>query len=80
MSEDKEEQLWFKRIKSKLQKRIANPNWDNLQLTTIEWDSIMFITKANTVNELPLLLNERLVDNLLNKIDKQFKQMKGKEI
>ena len=80
MTEEKEEQLWFKNIKNKLQRRISNPKWDSLKLTKIEWDTIIFITQAKTVNELPLLINERMVDSLLQKIDNQFKQMKGKEI
>ena len=77
--EDREEQLWFKSIQNKLKRRIANPRWDSLSLTTTEWDIIMFIAKAKSVNDLPLLINERITDNLLNKIDNQFKQMKGKE-
>jgi len=76
----KEEQLWFKKLQSKLKKRIANPKWDNLSLTKVEWDTVLFIMRATTVDELPLLINERMTDSLLNKIDNQFKQMKGKEI
>ena len=49
-------------------------------LTTIEWDIILLITRAKDVNNLPVLINERVTDNLIEKIDKQFKQMKGKEI
>lgn len=80
MTEEKEEQQWFTNLKRKLQRRIANPKWDSLSLTKIEWDTILFITKAKNVNELPVLINERVTDNLLNKIDNQFKQMKGKTI
>ena len=79
IGEEKEEKLWFKNVKIKLQRRIANPKWDSLNLTKLEWDSVIFIAKAKTVNDLPLLLNERIVDGLFNKIDNQFKQMKGKE-
>lgn len=80
MTEEKEEQLWFKSVKNKLQRRISNPKWDSLNLTKIEWDSIIFIVQAKTVNDLPILLNERMTENILKKIDLQFKQMKGKEI
>lgn len=80
MTEEKEEERWFKNIKKKLQKRISNPKWDSLSLTKIEWDSVIFIAQAKNVKELPVLLNERMVENLLNKIDLQFNQMRGKEI
>ena len=76
----KEEKLWFNNVKMKLARRIAKPEWDSLKLTNIEWDTVIFISKAKTINELPILINERMVDNLLTKIDFQFKQMKGKEI
>ena len=80
MPKETEEQLWFKNIKKKLLRRISNPKWDSLNLTKLEWDSVIFIAKAKTVNDLPILLNERIVDDLIKKIDNQFKQMKGKEI
>ena len=80
ITEEKEEQLWFKNVKAKLQRRIANSKWDSLHLSNMEWDTIMFIVKSKNVNELPLLLNERIIDNLFKKIDTQFKQMKGKEL
>ena len=80
MTEEKEEECWFKNIKKKLQKRISNPKWDSLSLTKIEWDSVIFIAQAKNVKELPVLLNERMVENLLNKIDLQFNQIRGKEI
>lgn len=79
IGEEKEENLWFKNVKIKLQRRIANPKWDSLNLTKLEWDIVMFIANAKNINDLPLLLNERIVDGLFNKIDNQFKQMKGKE-
>ena len=79
-TEEKEEKLWFNNIKRKLQRRIINPKWDSLSLTSIEWDTVLYITKATNVNELPILINERMVDNLFQKIDTQFKQMKGKEL
>lgn len=78
--EKREEEIWFKRIQSKLKRRIADPKWDSLSLTTVEWDTIFFITKANCVKDLPLLINERMVDSLFQKIDNQFKQMKIKGI
>ena len=74
-----EEQRWFNSVQRKLKKRIANPKWDSLNLTSVEWDTVIFIAKATNVNELPLLINERITDSLLEKIDAQFKQMKGKE-
>lgn len=80
MTEEREEQLWFTNVKRKLSRRIANPKWDCLSLTKIEWDTILFITNAKNVNELPILINERVTDSLFNKIDNQFKQMKGKTI
>ena len=78
--EYKEEQRWFKNVQNKLRRRINNPKWDSLSLTKIEWDTVLFIMKAKDVNELPVLLNERITDSLIEKIDYQFKQMKGKEI
>ena len=78
--EQKEEQLWFKNVQKKLKRRIASPKWDSLLLTTIEWDIVFLLTRANNVNSLPILINERVTDNLFNKIDSQFKQMKGKEL
>ena len=75
-----EEQCWFINVQKKLRKRIANPKWDSLNLTSAEWDTVIFIAKATNVNELPLLINERITDRLLKKIDTQFKQMKGKEV
>ena len=83
MQEDKEkreEQLWFKSVQEKLKRRIANPKWDSLSLTKIEWDTVLFIAQAKSVGELPILINERVTDDLFKKIDCQFKQMKGKEI
>lgn len=79
-NEEKEEERWFKQVQTKLKRRIANPKWDNLSLTKLEWDSVIFIAQATTVNDLPILLNERMIENLFFKIDTQFKQMKGKEI
>lgn len=76
--EEKEEQLWLNSIQKKFFKYISNPNWDNLKLTETEVSVITFITNAKTPNDLPILVDERLVDYILNKIKNQLKNIQTK--
>lgn len=74
----KEELCWLKSIQKKFMKYISNPNWDNLTLTETEINIVTFIMNAKTPNELPLLVNERLVDHILEKIKNQLKNTQTK--
>ena len=73
-----EEQCWLKYIQKKFMKYISNPNWDNLTLTETEINIVTFIMNAKTPNELPLLVDERLVDHILEKIKNQLKNIQTK--
>ena len=71
----KEEQKWLMSIQKKFKKFISNPKWDSLSLTNTEWDIVMRIMNTNEVEDLPILINERIVDHILTKISNQFKNM-----
>lgn len=72
----KEEQKWLMSIQKKFKKFISNPKWDSLSLTNTEWDIVMRIMNTNDVEDLPILINERIVDHILTKISNQFKNIR----
>ena len=71
--EKREEERWLKSVQNKLKKLISDLRWDSINLTETEMNVVTYIMNAQKVNELPLLVDERLTDFIFEKIKKQFK-------
>lgn len=76
--ERREENRWLKSIQNKFKKLISDLRWDSLKLTDTELSVITFVMNAKNSNDLPILVNERLVDYILDKIKKQLKNYNTK--
>lgn len=76
--EKKEENRWFESVQNKFKKLIADLRWDSLSLTETEMSIITFIMNAKSADELPILINERLTDGIIEKIKNQFKKLSVK--
>lgn len=76
--EEKEEQKWLKSIQKQLQKYISSWKWDCIELDDTDYSLINTIMNAKTPKDLPVLLNERLVDYILNKIKNKFSNINVK--
>ena len=76
--EDKEEERWLKAIQKKFKKLISDLRWDSLKLTDTEMSIITFVMNAETVKDLPVLVDERLTDHIFEKIKNQFKNFNTK--
>ena len=76
--EYEEEKRWFNGIKRKLQKYIASPYWDDLNLSDSYIMVITTIMNTTDVKKLSPLINESLVNNILNTIQIKLKQIKEK--
>ena len=74
----KEEQRWLNSVQKKFKKYISNLNWDNLKLTETEMNIVTFVMNAKSPKDLPILVNERLVNHVLEKIKNQLKNMQTK--
>lgn len=72
---NKEEQKWLESVQNKLQKYICSPKWDCIVLPSSQYDIISQIMKVKNVNELPVLINERIVDFILNNIKTKFNEL-----
>ena len=75
-----EEQKWLNSVKKKFMKYISNLNWDNIKLTDTELTIVTFIMNAKTPDDLPILVNERIVDHILEKVKNQLNNLKTKGI
>ena len=73
-----EEQRWLIAVQNKLKKYISHWKWDCIMLTSSQYDIISQINSVNDVNELPMLINERVVGHILEQIEIKFKQVNTK--
>ena len=78
--EKKEEQRWLNSVKKKFMLYISNINWDNIKLTDTEISIVTFVMNAETPDDLPILVNERIVDYVLDKVRNQLNSLKTKGI
>ena len=76
--EKREENRWLKSIQNKFKKLISDVRWDSLNLTDTEISVVTFVMNANTVDDLPLLINERLIEHIIEKVKTQFKKFNTK--
>lgn len=74
----REEERWLKSIKNKFKKFISDLRWDLLNLTETEMSIVTFVMNAKSVGDLPVLVDERLIDHIIEKIKKQFKNFNTK--
>lgn len=72
----KEEQKWLLSIQKQFKRFIGDLRWDSVSLTDTELDIVSLIMKTKDVDDLPILINERIVDHIIEKIQKQFKNIK----
>ncbi len=77
-NEKKEEERWLKSIQNKFKKFISDLRWDSLSLTDTEMSIVTFVMNAKSVDELPILINELLIDHIFEKIKNQFKNLNTK--
>lgn len=73
---NKEEQRWLRSIQNKLRKYISSWKWDCILLTSTQYQIVSTIMSVKNVNQLPLLINERIVDDILKQIELKFKKVK----
>ena len=71
-----EEDKWLKKVQNKLKKYILSPIWDAIELSDTNYAILERIMNAEKANDLPYSINERVVDYLIEDIDKKYKQMK----
>ena len=67
---------WLKKVQNKLKRYISNPMWDCIELSDLNYSIIMHIMNANKAKDLPYVINESLVNNLLKTIDDKFRETK----
>lgn len=73
-----EEERWLKTIQKQFQKLIADLRWDSITLTDTEMSIVTYVMNAKNVCDLPVLVNERLIDYIMEKVKNQFKNFKTK--
>lgn len=76
--EKREKNRWLKSIQNKFKKLISDLRWDLVSLTDTEISVVTFVMNANTVDDLPLLINERLLEHIIKKVKNQFKNFNTK--
>ena len=76
--EKREENRWLKSIQNKFMKLISDLRWDSISLTETEMSIVAFVMNAKTADDLPVLINERLVDHIIEKVKNQFKNFNTK--
>lgn len=72
----KAEQRWLISVQNKLKKYISSWKWDCILLSSTQYEIISTIMSVKNVKQLPLLINERIVDSILKQIEFKFKQVK----
>ena len=78
MTEEKEEQKWLNSIQKKFKKLISDLRWDCVKLTETEYLIVEYVMNAKTPNDLPVLVDERLVNHVMEKVKIQFLKMRTK--
>ena len=73
-----EENRWLKSTQKKFKKLISDLRWDSLNLTETEMSIVTFVMNAKAAEDLPVLINERLIEYVFEKIKKQFKNFNTK--
>ena len=76
MTEEMEEQKWLESVQKKLKKYILSPYWDSISLSDVYMGIINLIMQAKNVKELSPLINERITDQILNKIATEIQKAK----
>lgn len=70
------DQIWLNSIKKQLTKYISNPKWDYVNLSDFNLSIITQIMNCNDINQLSLLIDERLVNSIFETIKKSFSKIK----
>ena len=76
--EKREENRWLKSIQNKFKKLISDLRWDSITLTDTEISIVTLVMNARTIEDLPLLINERLIEHIIEKVKNQFKNFNTK--
>lgn len=71
-----DEQKWLESVQNKLKKYISSPYWDDIYISNTYLDIIMQIMNTTNVNKLPLLINERLTEDILKDIQTKITKVK----
>ena len=71
-----EEQKWLESVQRKLKKYISSPYWDCINLPDSFYSIISIIMQTNNVKHMSPCIDERVTDMILNKIEKEFKNIK----
>lgn len=75
MSTSNEEQKWLESVKKKLKNYISSPKWDCIILPSSQYEIISQIMETKNVADLPILINERITDFILENIKTKFKEI-----
>ena len=75
MTTNNEDQKWLESVQNKLKKYISNPKWDCIVLPSSQYDIISQIMKVKNVEDLPVLINERITDFILENIKTKFSKI-----
>ena len=78
MTEEKEEQQWLNSIQRKFKKLISDLRWDCVDLTETEYLIVKYVMNAKTPNDLPILVDERLINHVITKVKTQFSKLRTK--
>ena len=76
--EKREENRWLKSVQNKFKKLISDLRWDSLELSDTEYMVVTYIMNAKDSNDLPVLVDERLVDFVLENVRTKMKSIKAK--
>ena len=76
----KEEQKWFKSVKTKLGKYISSIYWDSIKLSDLQFSIVTHIMNTDNVQFLSPSINERTVDILLDSINNKLKKAKQNDV
>ena len=76
--EEKEELNWLKSIQKKFKKLIADCRWDCVELTETEYLIVKYVMNAKTPYDLPILVDERLVNHVIEKVKNKFSKINTK--
>ena len=68
----KEEQKWLEKTQSKFQKLISSPYWDSISLTELQMSIIKHIMNTKNVKMLSPSIDERIVDHVIDSLNKKI--------
>ena len=77
-AEEKEELDWLNSIQKKFKKLISDCRWDCVELTETEYLVVKYVMNAKTPNDLPILVDERLVNYIMEKVKNKFAKINTK--